>query len=109
MLHRSIKGSNLAVTLTKHLSSLIGSVVALAGTLPMLASKSVKTWVESHNYLIFITLVITLAAAFVIIDFILNRKRDQVTEHDRKIVANLLSTLPPNTRDFRCLNFVPVI
>ncbi len=86
----------MAVILTKHLSSLIGVAAALAGILPMLTSNFVKNWVKSHSYLIFVILVITVTVAFVVIYFILNRKRGQATEHDRKIAANLLGALPPD-------------
>lgn len=82
--------------LMKHLWSLVGGVVTLAGLLSLLASKSVKSWVKGHSYLIFIILIITVAIAFVVIDFILNRKRRQATEHDRRVVGDLLRALPPN-------------
>jgi hypothetical protein len=88
--------SDMTAMLAKHLSALIGAAVTVAGILSLLTSSSVKNWVRNDSYLIFIILIIVVTVAFVIIDFILNRKRQQATGHDRKIVANLLSALPPD-------------
>jgi hypothetical protein len=56
----------MAVRLTKHLFSMIGAVLALAGVLSLLASESVKSWAKSHGYLIFIIMIIVLAVAFAV-------------------------------------------
>lgn len=86
----------MAVMLTKHLSSLIGAVVAIASVLSLLASKSVKSWARGHGYLILIILIAVVVTAFIVTDFLLNRKSEQAAVHDRQVVADILHALPPD-------------
>jgi hypothetical protein len=53
--------------LMKHLSSLVGAIVTLGGLLSLLSSDSVKMWVKTHSYLVFVLLVLSVASAFLII------------------------------------------
>ena len=82
----------------KHLLSLIGGVITIAGVFSLITSKSARIWVKAHSYFVFIALIIAVTATFVIIDFLLNRKRRAATAHDRKMVGEVFKALPPNSQ-----------
>lgn len=86
----------MASKLIQHLLSVVGAVVTVAGLLSILTSTSLKSWVKVHSYLVFVCLVFSIAAAFVVIDFAISRKRREGSVHDRRTVAQLLNAIPPN-------------
>jgi hypothetical protein len=91
-----VKRSSLASILAKHLLSVAGGVVTLAGLLPLLTSSSLKAWLKIHSYLVFVVLILVVTAACIIVDVILSKKRSEATEHDRRIVSKFLERLPPD-------------
>jgi hypothetical protein len=92
------KVSNLIAAPTKHLLSLAGGVTTIAGVVSLVTSDSLKNWVKTHGYLVFLILVLAITAAFVVIDIILSKKRKQGAEHDRRIVAQFMEKLPPHSQ-----------
>jgi hypothetical protein len=55
-----------------------------------------KEWARGHGYLSFMILIVAVATAFIVINFLLNRKSAQATAHDRQVVADVLHALPPD-------------
>jgi hypothetical protein len=100
--------------LMKHLWSFMGAIVTVAGLLSVLTSHSLKAWLKDYSYLIFIILVLSVAAAFVIIDYLVNKERRAATAHDQKLVGEVFDALPPNgsimiwLKDQFVLKVVPV-
>jgi hypothetical protein len=78
--------------------SVAGAVVTIAGILPLLTSASLKSWVRTHSYWVFVTLILAVTAAFIIIDIILTRKRQQGTDHDRETVSGFLERISPRSQ-----------
>lgn len=94
--HQSANRPNVAGLLTNHLLFLLGAVLTVTGIVSLLTSKAVRIWTKDHSFLIFIILIMTVAASFVTIDFLLNGKRREATTHDRRMVRDVFEALPPD-------------
>lgn len=92
----NLHGASMARKLIQHLLSVIGAIVTGVGLLSIVTSTSLRSWVKVHSYLVFIGLILSIAIAFIVIDFVVSRERREGTPHDRKIVAQLLNAIPPN-------------
>ena len=87
----------IADRLLMHLLSLIGAIVSIAALLALLTSGTVKIWVKAHSYWVFIAFTLSLASTFVVVDFVISKKRGEATTHDHQTVANFLNDLSPNS------------
>lgn len=76
--------------------SVIGAIVTIGGLLSLLTSGAVKTWIRNHSYWVFLALTLSIAAAFVAVDYVRSKKRKEATEHDRSVVAKILDKMPPD-------------
>lgn len=79
----------------KHFVSVVGVTLTMVTFVSLIASKSVRIWVKSNSYDVFVALIISVAVTFVSIDFVTNRKRREASDHDRRLVANFLNEMPP--------------
>lgn len=95
--------SSILSLVTQHFMGAIGGIVVLAGIIPFVTAHTVKVWVKAHSYAVFIALIIVLAAGFILIDILQNRKRQEPTEHDRKAVEDVLGELAPTSFTIRWL------
>jgi hypothetical protein len=76
--------------------SLIASAVAIITLLTALASEPLKAWVRGHSYWVFVALVLSVAGAFGVVDYVSSRRRDGATEHDLSVVAKIVDGMPPD-------------
>ncbi len=76
--------------------SVIGAIVTIGGLVSLLTSEAVKMWVRNHSYWVFLALTLSIAAAFVAVDYVRSKKRKEATEHDRSVVVKILDKIPPD-------------
>jgi hypothetical protein len=76
----------------------IGAVVSLSGFAALVTTQSVKIWVKSHPYPIYLALIVAVLIIAGTLDYAFNlRKRLMIpTDHDKKLYAVALQRLPPN-------------
>jgi hypothetical protein len=80
----------------KYVMSLVGAAVSVGGFVALVTTDSVKAWVRSHPYPIYLALIVAILIVAGTLDYAYNlRKRlVQPTDHDTKLYAATLSTLP---------------
>jgi hypothetical protein len=92
------KGLNIVGLMINHLSTVIGTIVSIAGLVSLLTSHWLKAWLSQHSYLVFVLLFLSITIAFVVIDFTFNRRRTESNQHDRETVAHVLRELSPHSQ-----------
>jgi hypothetical protein len=82
--------------LTKYVMSLIGAAVSISGFVAVVTAKSMKSWVRSHPYAIYFTLIVAILVLAGSLDYAYNlRKRlARPTDHDARLYVAALSALP---------------
>ncbi|HEU5392888.1 MAG TPA: hypothetical protein VFV73_44070 [Streptosporangiaceae bacterium] len=82
----------------KYVMSAIGAVLSISGFVALVTAQSVKTWVKSHPYPIFLALIIAVLVVTGTLDYAYNmRKRIKVPSgHDKRLYGAALERLPVN-------------
>lgn len=80
----------------KYVMSLVGGVVSIGGFVALVTANSVKTWVRSHPYPIYLALILAILIVAGTLDYAYNlRKRlVQPTDHDTKLYTAAQGVLP---------------
>lgn len=78
--------------------SAIGVAVSISGFVALVTSQSVKAWVKSHPYPIYLALIVAVLIIAGTLDYAYNlRKRiTRPSDHDKKFYVAALERLPPN-------------
>jgi hypothetical protein len=102
------KPSGLPAVITlpaKYVMSVIGAAVSISGFVALLTTQSVKTWVKTHPYPIYLALIVAVLVIAGTLNYAYNlRKRITVpSDHDRKLYAAALERLPPDGTVIRWL------
>jgi hypothetical protein len=95
------KPSGLEAVITlpaKYVMSAIAATVSIGGFVALVTTQSVKTWVKSHPYPIYLALIVAVLVIAGTLDYAHNlRKRIALpSEHDKKFYIAALKRLPPN-------------
>jgi hypothetical protein len=90
---------------TNYVMSAIGSVVSIGAFVALVSSQSVKTWVKSHPYPIYLALIVAVLVIAGTLDYAYNlRKRLALpSDHDKWFYAAALESLPPDGTVIRWL------
>jgi general stress protein CsbA len=84
----------IADQIVAHLLALIGAIVTVAALISILTSKSIRAWIHVHSSWLFAIWLLTILAAFVVIDYMRNRNQSEPTRHDKGIVEKIFGCLP---------------
>jgi hypothetical protein len=93
----------IADQIVAHLLALIGAIVTIAASISIFTSKTIRGWIHVHSSWLFAIWLLTILAAFVVIDYMRNRNQSAPTGHDRDIVKKILQCLPPDGETIRWL------
>jgi hypothetical protein len=94
-----LSGLETAVALpAKYVMSAVGVVVSISGFVALVTTKSVKTWVKSHPYPIYLALIVAVLVIAGTLDYAYHlRKRITLpSSHDKKLYRAVLERIPPN-------------
>jgi hypothetical protein len=82
----------------KYVMSAIGAALSISGFVALVTTQSVKTWVKSHPYPIYLALIVAVLAIAGTLDYAYNlRKRIKLpSDHDKKFYGAALERLPVN-------------
>lgn len=82
----------------KYIMSAIGAALSISGFVALVTSQSVKAWVKSHPYPIYLALIVAVLAIAATLDYAYNlRKRImRPSGHDKKLYVAALERLPPD-------------
>jgi hypothetical protein len=92
-------GLEQAITLpVKYVMSTIGAVVSIGGFIALVTTKSVRIWVKSHPYPIYLALIVAVLVMAGILDYAYHlRKRIMLpSNHDKKLYRAALERIPLN-------------
>ena len=82
----------------KYVMSIVGTAVSVGGFVALVTAGSVKAWVKSHPYPIYIALIVAIMILTGTLNYAYNLRklRVQPTDHDTKLYGAALRSLPPN-------------
>jgi hypothetical protein len=96
---RKMGGLETIITLpARYVMSVIGVVLSISGFVALVTTQSVKLWVKSHPYPIYLALIVAVLVVAGTLDYAYNmRKRIRLpSDHDKKLYGAALERLPVN-------------
>ena len=80
-----------------HMLAVVGAILSIAGIVALATSNSVRAWTRNNGTLLFVILITSIIAAFVIVDYLLHRQPPGPSAHDKKIFHRIYSVLRPDS------------
>lgn len=82
----------------KYIMSAIGAVVSISGFIALVTAQSVRTWVKSHPFPIYLALIVAVLVIAGTLDYAYNLRKqmNRPSPHDKKLYLAALERLPAN-------------
>jgi hypothetical protein len=89
----------------KYVMSAIGAVVSTSGFIALVTAQSVRAWVKSNPFPIYLALIVAVLAIAGTLDYAYNLRKqlNQPSAHDKKLYITVLEMLPANGAVIRWL------
>jgi hypothetical protein len=103
-------------TSAENILAIIGAIVAVAGFVALITSKTLRHWIKAHPYIVFVALIISLVIVMITLNYardlrlryasLAQRAKQQdpsATGHDKEMLKQFLATIPPTGRSIMWL------